>query len=145
MAREEQTNYNSLVAQLRKDGPERAYLLYGEEDYLLDHYLDELKKLCLKDAPSEFSYLKLEGSDFTVEEISDFVSQFPFLSDRTLVEIRGFDNKSLKGDETDKFAELLSDIPEYATLALIMDDEKPIRRKPFTDIKHGRVMILPSG
>jgi DNA polymerase-3 subunit delta len=143
MAREEQTNYNSLVAQLRKDGPECAYLLYGEEDYLLNHYLDELKKLCLKDAPSEFSYLKLEGSDFTVEEISDFVSQFPFLSDRTLVEIRGFDNKSLKGDETDKFAELLSDIPEYATLALIMDsDEKPdMRRKPFTDIKkHGRVI-----
>lgn len=143
MAREEQTDYNRLVSLLRKEGPARSYLLYGEEDYLLNYYLDELKKLCLKGAPSEFSYLKLEGSDFNVQEISDFVSQFPFLSDRTLVEIRGFNNKSLKSDEKDKFGKLLADMPEYASLVLTMNsDEKPdLRIKPYTDIKkYGQII-----
>ena len=137
MAKDKQTDYNMLVSQLRKEGPARSYLLYGEEDYLLNHYLEELKRLCLKGAPSEFSYLKLDGSDFNVEEISDFVSQFPFLSDRTLVEIRGFGNKSLKQDEAEKLGKLIQCMPEYATLVLIMSsDENPdMRKKPFTDIK----------
>ncbi len=143
MAREAQTDYNKLVSELRKEGPARSYLLYGEEDYLLNYYLDEIKKLCLKDAPSEFSYLKLEGSNFNVEEVADFVSQFPFLSDRTLVEIRGFNNKSLKADEAEKFGKLLSEMPDYSTVVLMMNsDEKPdMRKKPFTDIKkHGKVI-----
>lgn len=143
MAREEQTDYNYLVAELRKNGPGRVYLLYGEEDYLLNYYLDEIKKLCLNDAPSEFSYLKLEGADFAVKEISDFVSQFPFLSERTLVEVRGFSLKSLKEDEKNKLAIQIADMPDYATLVLQMNsDEKPdMRKKPLPDIKkYGRII-----
>jgi len=38
-------NYNLEIKQLKEYGPERLYLLYGQEDYLRERFVDELKKI----------------------------------------------------------------------------------------------------
>ena len=42
---EEKLNYNAELRRLKQQGPERLYLLWGQEDYLREQYLVQLKKL----------------------------------------------------------------------------------------------------
>ena len=44
---EEKLNYAAAVRELKQQGPERVYLLWGPEDYLREQYLVQLKKVCL--------------------------------------------------------------------------------------------------
>ena len=40
---EEKLNYNAELRRLKQQGPERLYLLWGQEDYLREQYLGQLK------------------------------------------------------------------------------------------------------
>ena len=72
-------DYGAEVKKLRQSGPRPVYILRGEEDYLRDSYLSELKKLCLPEGSEAFNYHRLQGpgldmgalrSRFTPEELT---------------------------------------------------------------------------
>ena len=48
-------NYNAAVRELREQGPQRLYLLWGREDYLREAYLTQLKQFC----PVSYTHLTL--------------------------------------------------------------------------------------
>ena len=50
----EKTDYGALIRALRENGPERLYLLWGEEDYLRESFFSELKKTCLSGGADDF-------------------------------------------------------------------------------------------
>jgi len=126
---EVQFNYNSLVKELNANGPERLYFLWGPEDYLRELFVDEIKKVCLNGETDDFSY-KLIKDNFSVSEFDSAVNSIPFMSERTVVEIRDFNPSSLnedKGKAKDKEVEtlinLLSDIPDYCTVIWILGNQ----------------------
>ena len=49
-------DYSAQIKLLRSEGPERLYLLCGEEDYLREAYLDQLKNMCLDGGERDFNY-----------------------------------------------------------------------------------------
>ena len=55
-------NYNAAVRELREQGPQRLYLLWGREDYLRETYLTQLKQLCLPGGEDDFSYRRFDGA-----------------------------------------------------------------------------------
>ena len=66
MAREKPTmDYGAMIRALRQEGPQRVYLLYGDEDYLRDSYLQELKKLCVDEDTEAFNYHRLPAPPLT--------------------------------------------------------------------------------
>ncbi|MBE7017346.1 MAG: DNA polymerase III subunit delta [Ruminococcaceae bacterium] len=115
-------NYNLEIKQLKEYGPERLYLLYGQEDYLRERFVDELKKICAAD-DSGFNYKRLDGPSINISEFSEAVDSVPFFSERSFVEIRGFDINRCKDSECDKFKAIISDIPEYCTVAVIVNSD----------------------
>ncbi len=124
MAKKEKTKFNySLEVKLLKDkGPERLYLLYGQEDYLRERYLDELKKLCVSD-DLDFNYKRIDGPSINMQDLSEAVDSVPFFAERTFVEVRDFDINKCKDSDCERLKAIISDIPEYCTLAMVIGSD----------------------
>ena len=114
-------NYRDEVRRLRAEGPERLYVLCGEEDYLREQFLQELKKLCLPGGEDDFSYHRFDGASMELHALADAVDAVPFLTDRTLVEVRGYDTNKLSESDAKRFLTITEDLPDYCTLVLVMD------------------------
>ena len=67
----------------------------------------------------------------------------PFLTERSVIEVRGLDTNKLPEEESARFMALISDIPDYCTVALVMDTEfSPDGRLKVTKAlkKHGELL-----
>lgn len=115
----EQVDYGKLVRALQEDGPQRLYMLRGEEDYLRDRYLDILRGLCVPEGLDSFNYHRLNGPKLDLRELSDAVESVPFMGERTLVEVRDFDINRSSDYDVNSFAAILADIPEWTSLVFV--------------------------
>ncbi len=97
--KQEVLNYKAQERTLREQGPGRLYLLWGREDYLREQYLIELKKLCLPGGEDDFSYHRFDGAELDFQALADAVDAVPFLSERTLIEVRGFDTNKCREED----------------------------------------------
>ncbi len=127
MAKKEKAKFNySLELKLLKEkGPERLYLLFGQEDYLRERYLDELKKLCISDE-MDFNYKRIDGPAIDMLALSEAVDSVPFFSDRSFVEVCGFDINKCRESDCEKLKAIISDIPDYCTVAIIIGSDYEI-------------------
>ena len=122
--------YNDEVKKLKDKGPERLYLIWGEEDYLADLFVGELRKCCLPDGEDDFSYHKFTERDFDLTALEDAVSSIPFMTERSFVEVRRVDINHLDEENTKRLLKLLESIPEYCTVVFLQSPEfQPDRRK----------------
>lgn len=121
MAKKDTTDYSALVKKLREDGPEHIYLLWGEETYLRDSFIDEIKKACLDGAADDFNYRHLEMPVCDAQALSDAVNSVPFFSERTLVELRALDLNKCREEDARALGEIFGDMPDYCTLVIVPD------------------------
>ena len=116
MAKKDNSNaeYDALRADISAAAPRRFYVFYGEERYLLERCAAELHKLILPDADSEsFNYVRFPSMPSAVA-LRDAVDTFPFLAERSLVEVADCDLRNL-----DDLLPLLRDLPEHVCLVFI--------------------------
>lgn len=114
---DEKLNYAAAVRELKAQGPERLYLLWGPEDYLREQFLGQLKKLCLPEGEDSFSYRRIDGPELDAQELRGAIDAVPFMTERTFVELRNVDLNKLK--DAEKLTAVLADIPEYCTAAFV--------------------------
>lgn len=120
MARkDEKLSYKQVSSELKQNGPERLYLLHGEEDYLLESFIGELTRACLPEGADDFSLRELDGEQLTMQLLSDSVNALPFATERTLTIVRGYDLNRMKEQDVKAFEKIVSDVPDYATLVFI--------------------------
>lgn len=112
-------NYSEVSRELKKDDPQRLYLLHGQEDYLLARFVEELTRACLPDGVDDFSFRELDGASLNMQELSDSVNALPFASERTLTIVRGYDINHCKEGDQKALERIVSDIPDFATLVFI--------------------------
>lgn len=121
----EQSTQNSQLQQLKNDLKSgeagRLYVFYGEERYLLEHYLSELKKKLTSGPMEAFNYRRLTAETATVAAIRDSVEAVPMMALRTMVQVDDFDLFDRPEEERDALAALLSDLPETCCLVLQYD------------------------
>ncbi|MBR5095349.1 MAG: DNA polymerase III subunit delta [Oscillospiraceae bacterium] len=128
-------DYKAEIRRLDQDGLQRLYLLWGPEDYLLDCFLDELKKRSFPDGEDSFSYRRLDGPFMDPYELQDAIDALPFLTERSFVEVRDVDvnalgaeedegqSKSKKNDPVEQVLKVLSDIPGHCTVVFTFGPE----------------------
>ena len=117
--REESFDYGAERQKLRTGGPARLYMLRGEEDYLRDDYLSEIKKLCLEEGTEAFNHHRFRGPGLDMVEFRDAVEAMPFMAERTLVEVRDLDVNKTAGYDPEQLKAILSDLPEWATVVFL--------------------------
>lgn len=119
-----------LKAALREKRTENFYIFYGEETFLLHHYLGQLKKLLVDPLTESFNYHKLTKENFDLRSFADAVESLPMMAEHTFVCLDDIDIFKLADADREKMAELFSDIPDYCTVVLSYEtvEWKPDKR-----------------
>ena len=113
--------YQKFKADLSAGAVGCAYIFYGEESYLREYYLGELRKKLVPVGFEEFNYHSLEGKDLTVQALTEIAEAMPMLSERTLIVVTDFDIFKLGEEQREKLIALLEDIPPYCCLIFVYD------------------------
>ena len=113
--------YQKFKADLSAGAVGCAYIFYGEESYLREYYLEELRKKLVPVGFEEFNYHRLEGKDLTVQTLTEMAEAMPMLSERTLIVVTDFDIFKLGEEQREKLISLLEDIPPYCCLVFVYD------------------------
>ena len=114
------SSYDDFAASLKTGQIERFYIFHGEERYLLDSGLNELRKLLCPDGTDSFNYKRFDGKDLSVESLEDAVITLPVFAERTLIEIHDGDIFA-KEDRKERYLEILSSLPDYVCVVIIFD------------------------
>lgn len=91
-----------------------VYLFAGEEEYLIRHYLSELKSAVdIDSAFAVFNYQSFEGEEIDFALITEAVKSPPMMSDYKLIEWKRADFTSLKEKGVEALSELCELVGEY--------------------------------
>ncbi len=109
-------NLQELKLHLKNKALGRLYIFHGEETFLLNHYLTQIRKQLLDPLTESFNFHRLNNETFDLRSFADAVENLPMMAESTFVQVDDIDLfKMNEGDRT-KMTELLSDIPDYCTV-----------------------------
>ncbi len=94
----------------------RLYVFHGEEVFLLNHYLGQMKKQLLDELTESFNYTRLTNETFQLQTFADAVEAMPMMAESTFVQVDDVDFFKLPEAERNKIGEILADIPDWCTV-----------------------------
>ena len=127
----EETNMLPVLKEdIRQNTPARLYFFYGEEVFLLHHYLKQLKKVIVDPVTESFNFHKLTPETFDIRSFADSVENLPMMAERTMVLVDEVDVFKLNETEREQMCAILSDIPEYCSVVFTYETTvfKPDKR-----------------
>ena len=95
---------------------DRLYFFHGEETFLLNHYLGQMKKLTLDELTESFNFHRLNSETFDIRSFADAVENLPMMAESTFVQVDDIDLFKLNEADRSKMTEILTDIPDYCTV-----------------------------
>jgi len=111
-----------LLSDLKNGNFAQAYLLYGSERYLVQHYAKEIEKAVLKDSESDFCKDVFDGA-IPTHEIIMAAETLPFFAGRRLIIVK--DSRLFatgRKDDSEKMAEYLPKVPESTVVVFVETD-----------------------
>lgn len=144
---EQPDSLQSLKQAIRAKDPGRLYFFYGEEVFLLNHYLQQLRKVIIDELTESFNYHKLTSETFDIREFADCVENLPMMAERTMVVVDEIDIFKMNESDREKMIEILSDIPEYCTVVFTYETtafkpDKRLKKLWETVSKHGECIAF---
>ncbi|MCL2391324.1 MAG: DNA polymerase III subunit delta [Oscillospiraceae bacterium] len=120
--------YKAFTDALKSDDISCFYIFHGEERYLLQRCIAELRLHLCPDGLSSFNYKKYEGKHCSLDELDEAINTLPSFANRTFIEVHDFDLFSC--DDKPRLSKMLSDLPEYVCILFVFDVVlyKPDRR-----------------
>ena len=113
--------YQQLKSDLKAGTLGSCYILYGEEAYLREYYLDRMRKKLL-DGPAEaFNYHRFRREDLDWDAVAEAVEAMPMLAERTVVEVDDVDLYREPEAAREKLIAILDDLPDYCCLIFVYD------------------------
>ena len=150
MAKKEETGLalQQLKIDIREKDVKRLYFFYGEEVFLLQHYLQKLKKLLIEELTESFNYHLMNQENFTVQLFADAVENLPMMAEKTMVWVEEVDLFKLPESDRTKVAEILCDIPDYCTVVFTYETtpwnpDKRIKKLWETISNNGEIVEFP--
>ncbi len=135
MAKEEKNDQLPLLkADLKSGQLKRLYVFWGEEVFLLHHYLEQLRKSVLDTLTESFNYHRFTQETFDIRAFADAVENLPMMADRTLVQVDEIDFFKFSEDDRAKMADILADIPEYCSIVFTYETVSWKPDKRFTKL-----------
>lgn len=113
--------FQELKADLSAGTAGGAYIFYGEEGYLRDYYLGELRKTLVGGGFEEFNYHVLEEKEVTIQALTEMAEAMPMMSERTLLVAKDLDLFKLPESQRERLIALIEDLPPYCCLVFVYD------------------------
>ena len=142
---EQPDNLQSLKQAIRSKDPGKLYFFYGEEVFLLHHYLNQLRKVIVDELTESFNYHKLTSETFDIREFTDCVENLPMMAERTMVVVDEIDIFKMNEGDREKMIDIFSDIPDYCTVVFTYETtafkpDKRLKKLWDTVNKHGELI-----
>ena len=115
------SGYQKLRSDLAAGTLGTVYIFYGEESYLREHYLSEMRKQLVPEGFEEFNYHRLEGKGLTAQALTEAAEAMPMMTQRTMVQVTDWDLFKLNEEQRNGLIALLEDFPEYCCLVFVYD------------------------
>lgn len=138
--KEDDSSYRRFRRELETGGIGNLYVFYGEETYLRDYYLGELKKVLLTGGLDDFNYHTIQGKDMTLQRLREMVDAMPMMSERTFVVVVDYDMNGGK----EPLLDILSDLPDYVCLVFVYDvlEYKPDNRSKLSKLLKEKGLVV---
>ncbi len=94
----------------------RLYVLFGEEVFLLEHYLGQMKQQLLDPLTEDFNYHRFNTETFDITAFCEAVENLPMMAEFTLIQVEDIDLFKLIETDRGRIAATLCDIPDYCTV-----------------------------
>lgn len=119
-----------LIRDLKNGTFAPLYLIYGEESYLKEYYLRQLREKVVDQTFADFNLIELEGKGLTPEQLSEAIDSYPAMAEKKLVIVTDFDLFKPPAAFSDQLPSLLTDLPDYLCLVFYYDilEGKPDKR-----------------
>ena len=127
---EKSTALQELKRHIKEKNTARLYFFFGEETFLLHHYLEQLRKLLIDELTESFNFHKLTNETFDIREFADCVENLPMMAENTMVWVDEIDIFKMAESDREKMIDILSDIPDYCTVVFTYEttEWKPDKR-----------------
>lgn len=119
-----------LIRDLKNGEFAPLYIISGEESYLKEYYLRELRQKVVDPAFADFNLIEFEGKGLSVEQLTEAIDSYPAMSEKKLIIVSDFDLFKPPAGFSDVLPCILSDLPEYVCLVFYYDvlEGKPDKR-----------------
>ena len=97
-----------------KSSPDKAYLFFGEEDYMKAYSVNLAREVLSPDPSlSFFNEIKMDSFSYSPDALLDAMMPMPMMADRKLILITGLDLGAMKPSETDALCSTLEQLEDY--------------------------------
>lgn len=110
--------------QIKENSFENAYLIYGEESYLKEYYVSQMREKIVDKTFESFNYHFFDGKDISLDEILKDAQMLPMMSEYNLVVARDYPVDKTQSD-IKLLEEYLSDCPDTTVFILWYDSLEP--------------------
>lgn len=119
-----------LIRDLKNGEFSPLYIISGEETYLKEYYLRQLREKVVDPAFADFNLIEFEGKGLTVEQLTEAIDSYPAMSEKKLIIVSDFDLFKPPAGFSDVLPGILGDLPEYVCLVFYYDvlEGKPDKR-----------------
>lgn len=117
-------NEAELKAQIKSSNYSNAYLIYGEESYLKEFYVNQIKSKLVDPTFEAFNLHSYDGKDAELDDILKDAQMLPMMSEYNLVIVRDYPIEKSKSD-IKLLKEFLDDVPESTVLIFYFDAIAP--------------------
>ena len=128
----------------------KAYLFFGEEDYLKNVAIRLTREaLCPEAAFAFFNDITIDVTDYTPGGLIDTLAPPPMMADTRLVVLRGMDLTAMRQSETDALIAALATLAEYDYNTVILHvasgliDEGYLPKRPSAILKKFAEVAVP--
>lgn len=124
-----------LKEDIRNQSFHRAYLLYGEEEYLVRLYRDQLKKAVLG-GEDEMNFTSYQGDGIDLSEVRDMAQTLPFFGEYRLILME--DSRLFK--KANELSDMISEFPD-TTIFLFVEKEVDKRNKLYKYVQKNGLSV----
>lgn len=110
-----------LKQELKNKDLGRLYFFHGEETFLMNHYLSQVRKQLLDPLTESFNYHRMNGENFDLQSFADAVENLPMMAQTTLVQVDDVDLFKMAEGDRNKITEIFQDVPDYCTVVFTFE------------------------
>lgn len=99
-----------------------AYFIYGDENYLKQHYVNQLKKKLVSPEFEGFNYHVYEEKNASMDEILSSAEALPMMAEYTCVLVHDYPLDKMTDGDKKLLKEFMGDLPESCVLIFWMDN-----------------------
>lgn len=107
---------NELKTQIKSRKFQNFYLLYGEENFLTEHYTNLLLSKILDNNKNSFNFKAFIKNKFSIEELEKSAEAVSFFGGNKCILVKDLDFSTLSSNDIKKLKQVISDLAEYVFL-----------------------------